>query len=346
MPENSANVVTRNKRVTAHDVARTAGVSQATVSYVLSGRSSGQARISERTRERVLGVVAELGYVPNQTARNLRRRRTERICLVAPSLGVPYFDLMAEHIQQAAGEHGYSVVIAVAGSALREQQILNQLRRGLADGVIFVAPSFVTAGDLTALARTKLAVVVLSNHIVGSELDIVRTTERESCHDAVGYLLDRGHRRIAFLGNCSGQSVREQRLAGYRAALLAAGIAPGPELELGTTNSRERAYRRTLQLLDLTAPPTAIFAASDMAALSAIAAVRDRGLRVPDEIAVIGVGNIPEGSIMQPALTTVGVQVLVFDHISELLFGRIAGEQHGAGRTVTEQWQLIRRASA
>lgn len=336
----------KSKRITAYDVARSAGVSQATVSYILSGRGSGETRISDSTRERVLRVVAELGYVPNQTARNLRRRRTERICLVAPSLGVPYFDLMAEHIQHTAAEHGYSVVVTVAGSALREQQILNQLRRGLADGVVLVTPSYVSSAELAALARSKLAVLVLSNRFAGSEFDMVRTTESEGCRDAVDYLIDKGHRRIAFLGNCASASVRQERLASYHAALLAAGLAPSSELEFGVQNSRARAYRRTQQLLELAQPPTAIFAASDMAALSAIWAVRDRGLRVPDDIAVIGVGNIPEGSVIQPALTTVGPRELQFDHISGLLFGRIADQQALAGRTVTEPWQLIRRASA
>lgn len=339
-------MTSKNKLVTAYDVARTAGVSQATVSYILSGRGSGATRISDTTRERVLRVVAELGYVPNQTARNLRRRRTERVCLVAPSFGVPYFDLMAENIQQSANTYGYSVVVAVTGSARREQQILDQLRRGLADGVVFVTPSYLTSEELAALARGKLAVVVLSNHVAGAELDIVRTTEAEGCIEAVSYLVARGHRRIAFLGNCAAQSVRAERLACYHAALQAAGIPADPQLELGAQNSRARAYGRTQQLLELAAPPTAIFAASDMAAISAISAVRDSGLRVPDDVAVVGVGNIPEGSIMQPALTTVGPQVLAFDHISGLLFGRIAGEQHSAGQTVTERWQLIRRASA
>src|SRR5688500_10743070 len=113
----------QRKPVTSHDVARRAGVSQATVSYVLSGRRSGEPRIKDETRQRVLEAAAELKYVPNQTARSLRRRRTERVCLLLSRLGVPYYDRLVADVQQAADAHGYVVIVTVGGSAARETHV-------------------------------------------------------------------------------------------------------------------------------------------------------------------------------------------------------------------------------
>ena len=334
------------KICTAHDVARVAGVSKATVSYIVSGRRNGNARISDATRQRVLAAVAELGYVPDQTARSLRRQRTERVCVVLPNFGVPSHDLLVQQLQVAADLHGYTVIVAVASTAERERQVLDQLRRRLADGAIFVGPSHIDADDLTALAKVNVAVVVMSNQIAGPQFDAVYSSDVEACCEAVTYLLDQGHRQIAFLGQCADQGARQERFEGYRRALAQRGIEVDERLSLGSGNSREQAYRNTATLLELDEPPTAIFAASDLAAISAIWAVRDACRRVPEEVAVVGVGNIPEGKMMQPALTTVGPATLEFGYLSDLLFSRLAGDAPAEGRVYQLRPTLIRRGSA
>ncbi len=334
------------KTSTAHDVALAAGVSKTTVSYIVSGRRTGDARISDATRERVLAAVAELGYAPNQTARNLRRQRNERICLVLPSFGVPSHDLMVQQLQLAADSHGYTIIVAVASTAERERQVLDQLHRRLADGTIFIGPSHIDAGDLSRLARANVAVVVMSNQITGPDFDTVYSMGVEACREAVDYLLDCGHRRIAFLGHCADQGARQERYEGYRGALVERGIELDESLHRSGGNSREQAYRDTAALLQLETRPAAIFAASDMAAISAIWAVRDAGLRVPEDVAVVGVGNIPEGEMMRPALTTVGPAMLDFSYFSDLLFSRLAGAAPAEGRVYRQQSTLIRRGSA
>lgn len=335
-----------DKVVTAQDVAAAAGVSQATVSYILSGRSSGTSRISGATRQRVLDAIAALDYVPNGAARNLRRRRNDRVCIVLPNFGAPSHMLLVDEIQQAAERHGYTVIVTVTGTPERERQVFEQLRRRLADGAILVNPSYSTAADIATLARANLAVVVLSNHIVGPEFDVVATREVEAFEEAVAYLIERGHRRIAFLGYCAEEHARAERLAGYQSAFAAHGLALDTTLDQGHGNSREAAYRTTAALLALPERPTAIFAASDMAAISALWAVRDAGLRVPADVAIIGVGNIPEGEMMQPPLTTVGPATLEFSQMSELLFSRLGGTAPVAGRVVQQRSGLILRGSA
>lgn len=331
---------------TAHDVAQLAGVSQATVSYVLSGRSSGSDRISEATRQRILDAVAELNYVPNSVARSLRRNRTERICLILPGIGAPFYDQFVRAMNQAADAHNYSAIISIAGSADRELHILDQLQRRLADGAVFITPSHISADDLVPLVRANVALVVVSNYISGAGFDAVRTNEHAACAQAIQYLLQRGHRRIAFLGQCSSESIRLERLESYQNTLHAHGIALDPALVRGSDNAREHAYRDTQAWLQSHEHPTAIFAASDIAAISALWAVRDAGLRVPDDVAIIGVGNIPEGDITKPPLTTVGSIEPEADDILDLLFSRLRGEAPVAGRVVEHRWELIIRASA
>src|SRR5689334_20858577 len=123
---------------TTKDVARLAGVSAATVSYVLNGRRQRSSTVSAETRQRVLDAVATLGYVPNQIGRNLRLQRTERISLILPRVGVPVNDVLIRDIQRVADQHGYTVMISVVDTPEREQHMLNQLKRRLADGAIIV----------------------------------------------------------------------------------------------------------------------------------------------------------------------------------------------------------------
>jgi DNA-binding LacI/PurR family transcriptional regulator len=333
---------------TAKDVALLADVSPAAVSYVLSGRRTGNARISEETRQRILDASAKLRYVPNQAARNLRRKKTDRICLVLPTLGVPYHDLLANELNRAADAHGYSVIIAIGGTPEREAHILQQLQRRFADGVVLLMPSHIRSEDLTLLAAQNIAVVAYSNHLRGFGFDTIRTTEWQGVYSAVRYLMDKGHQRIAFLGHCASSASCDERLDAFRQAFETPHSPNGVNepLVVCGENTREQAYRHTQAFLRNDPRPTAIFAASDLAAISAIWAIRDAGLRAPQDVAVIGVGNIPEGEITRPALTTVGPSQLNFSDIPELLFSRLRSDTPLTTRVVEQRWRLISRDSA
>jgi len=330
---------------TVYDVARLAEVSEATVSYVFGGRRGGKSRISKETRQRVLEVAAELGYVPNESARSLSRQRTERICLVLPDLGVPYFDAIAKELQLVANARGYSVIIAATGSAEQEKHVLNQLRRRLADGAIIISPHYIDEDDLALLGRARLSVVVYSNRIAANGFDVVRTTEAEACEQAVQYVLEKGHRQIALLGDSS-IPIQQERLENYLNTFQQCGISIDPTLVNGDAGSRERAYHSTQSLLQLKTRPTAILTTSDSAAISAIWAIREATLHIPDDIAIIGMGNIPEGTITRPPLTTIGSETQGFSEFIHLLFSRLQGQAPSEGREHVQQWRLILRESA
>lgn len=331
---------------TSADVARMAGVSAATVSYVFSGRRGGGSRIAESTCRRVLEAAASLHYVPNQSARALRRQSTERVCLVLPRLGVPYHDLLASELQEVAQEHDYSVVITVSDTPGRRRSAVEQLRRRLADGVVFVGDTVPDEQDLAALVRANIAVTVVSDRVSAAGVDVVRTTTSEACRAAVRYLAAHGHRRIGFIGHFLPESPHNGRYEAYLAGLEDCGLPRDDRIVSAGAVSHAEAYRGAEALFELDERPTAIFAASDIAAVGSIWAARVAGLQVPDDVAVIGVGNIPEDTVIRPSLTSVGPVCERFGDITDLLFSRLQGAAPTEGRVRVQKWDLIRRESA
>ncbi|WP_220206764.1 LacI family DNA-binding transcriptional regulator [Reticulibacter mediterranei] len=339
--------MSRRTLPTTKDVARLAGVSAATVSYVLNGRRQRSNTISAETRQRVLDAVTTLGYVPNQIGRSLRLQRTERVSLILPRIGVPVNDVLIRDIQRVADQHGYTVMISVVDTPERERHMLNQLKRRLADGAIIVHGTWAEE-DFAELVQAGLPLVVQRNHVTAEGFDVVQTTEAETCYEAVSYLLCKGHRRIAFLGhfeNLPSRLEHYDRFTSYLQALKDHNIAIDERLICAGATTRNDAYQSALDLLRLQEPPSAIFAASDIAAVSAIWAAHSIGLRIPEDLALIGAGNIPEGEITDPPITTVGPADLDFTAIADLLFSRLANPEQ-EGRVYQLQWQLILRASA
>jgi DNA-binding LacI/PurR family transcriptional regulator len=331
-------------RPTTREVAALAEVSVATVSYVLNGKDG---RVGEQTRRRVLAAAEQLGYVPSSAARSLRLRRTERVCLVVGSIGVPAYDQLARDLSDEADEAGYGVMTIVVDSPARAGKAVDLLRQHVADGAI-IAPSvpYLSEGQLRTLAALPL--VVMSNAVTPGGFDVVRTTEGSASTEALDHLVATGRRRIAFLGHhheLAGEQPTE-RQAAYLAAIERHGLDHRPELVVEGADDRVTAYRATHALLSGTHRPDAIFAASDRAAISAILALRDAGVSIPDEVAVVGVGNLEEGRITSPPLTTVGPPEMDFHDTARLLFDRVLAGEQPAGRVITTEWTFIRRGSA
>lgn len=335
------------RKPTIREVAAAANVSPTTVSIVLNGSTSGGDRISAETQQRVLAKVAELGYVPNQSARSLRRQKTDRICLFFNAIGVPYNDILANELDKMAESNGFSMILAVGGSAEREHRVLDQLMRGLADGVIIVGCNDLTNEEITQLAATGCAVVLSDNHLSPRGVDQILTTEREASLAAMQYLYLKGHRQIGYIGHVCGLRYQMGR---YQSYLRFTEEYHLPVLEGYTQQdkgvSRENAFRCARRMIDLPQAPTAIFCGSDLAAISAIAGIKSAGKRVPEDVAVIGSGNIPEGQITTPPLTTIGPARLDFSAMIQMLFSRLKGQAPAQGRQHCIVWELIERGSA
>ncbi|WP_033337826.1 LacI family DNA-binding transcriptional regulator [Catenuloplanes japonicus] len=286
------------------DVAARAGVSIRTVSNVVNG----YAPVSDAMRARVEQALTELDYQPNLIARNLKQGRTGLLCLVVPELDVPYFAELARAVINAGREHGYAVMLdQTDADPERERQLLTRNSRlALFDGLI-LSPLTLSADDLRNRGN-RTPVVLLGEHVFDGSFTHVAIDNVAAARDATAHLIGLGRRRIAAIGDQpdpSGDTAR-LRTAGYRQALERAGLPYDPALVRPTARFHRRlGAAATRELMALPEPPDAIFCYNDLLALGAIRALHDAGLRVPDDVAVIGIDGIEEGEFATPSLSTV-----------------------------------------
>ncbi|OZM75915.1 LacI family DNA-binding transcriptional regulator [Pseudonocardia sp. MH-G8] len=333
-------------RPTLREVAAAAGVSVATCSYVLSGRSDRVRQLPQDTQDKVREAARRLGYAGNTAARVLRRQRTELIALVyAPPVG-PWLDRLTMQCEDVAVAHGYSVIGLPIRHAERAEHSLRVITQGYVDGVIF-APGLADGLDLDRFARSTRAIVAFSDYLEPGPADLVRNQVRAAMGEAVEHLLKIGHRRIGYLAHTGrpADAGTRDRYLGYQDALERAGVPIDPALARPGAASREEALVGARELLDAADPPTALISESDRGAIAALQVARERGLAVPDDFAVIGVGNTQEAVVSFPALTSVGMAQFDFTEIVEVLFARI-DEPDRPPRVLDLPWVLDRRASA
>jgi len=286
--------------VTIADVARLAGVSKVTVSKTLNNTG----RISEETRQRVLKAAQDLGYVANPAARRLRGARTNLIGMVLPELVSPYFAEVARAAAEAASSAGLDLgVFTTSRNPDRERERVSALTSGIADGVIIVVPTD-TAQHIAALERSRVPIVLLNHFGVATELPNVRADSYNGARAATEHLIELGHRRIGFVSGAVESSQAYERLRSYRDTMAQHNLLDSGLVRPGNFTQR-RGFEAAGELLDLPRPPTAIFAASDVTAFGVMDAVKDRGLRIPEDISVVGFDDVAAAGQSHPALTTV-----------------------------------------
>jgi LacI family transcriptional regulator len=284
---------------TINDVAKRANVSPVTVSRVLNGAPN----VNEATRARVHSAIAELGYVPNVVARSLRSRRTRSIALILPDITNPFWPTVARGVEDAAQRCGYTVLLCNSDeNAEKQARYLEVVISQQVDGVL-IAPADSDAGSLAPLRDRAIPTVVIDRRIDGWDADAVRGDSVGGAELLTRHLIELGHRRIAMLSGPAATSTSQDRLAGYQAALDAAGIAPDPDLvrfgEFRHGSGAEMAHAA----LALHPSPTAIFAANNAIALGAIQAVGECGLRVPQDVALVCFDDVSPSAQLFPFLT-------------------------------------------
>lgn len=310
---------------TIRDVAREAGVSVATVSRVFN--NSGPVRPA--TRERIDEVAKRLSYTPNGAARTLSTRRTQTVGVLLPDLYGEFFSEVIRGIDQVVQRSGWHLLVSSSHNERAEIEAALRVMRGRVDGLIVMSPDL----DAHALARNlpeQLPVVLLNCEVDGQTYDSINIDNYGGAYAVTSHLLSLGHGRIGLItGPLRNHDARE-RLRGIRAALHAAGVEPQPELELAGDFSEESAHAAAQRLLELEPRPTALVAANDSMAIGALSALRDAGVRVPEEMAVVGFDDIPIARFVTPPLTTVRVSIPQLGaRATERLFAALsAGEGH------------------
>ena len=328
---------------TIQDVAKAAGVAASTVSRFLNG----QLKVTPATEARLREAVATLGYVPNAQAKNLARGRSGAIGFVVPDISNPYFGTIADHVVEAVELRGLMVLLCSTRSqAVKEASYIDLLASGAIDGMLYLG-SFRSNARLAAAIHGGLPVVVVDEPIAGLPgVHSVVMDDYAGGYQAASYLVALGHRRIAFVSGPAELGSVTERRRGYRDALVKGGIDPEAQLNLPGQFTEQFGASALPRLLAGPEPPTAAFVASDYIALGMLSAAETHGIRVPEDLSVVGFDDIRFSQYVRPRLTTIRSPVERLAHTGvAMLFERLAGTA-GPARTEVLSVELIVRESA
>lgn len=336
-------MVIQREKTNIHDVAREAGVSSATVSRVLAGNES----VNVQLRERVLHAVERLNYQPNRIAQSLRIQRSSIIGLIIPDIQNSLFLSLSRAVEDFAYAHQLTVVLCnTDDKPEKEGSYLEIMRSQQAAGLIVVPTHAKDADVLTTVQSSGMPVVLVDREIAGFEADTVLVDNKRGAEMAIAHLIAEGYQRIAILAGPQELTPGRKRLQGYISAHRAANIDPAPELVKIGNFRRESGYELTHELMESASPPDAIFASNNLMALGSIRALHERGVRIPDSVALVSFDDMPWAEDLNPPLTAVaqpsyelGQQAL------ELLLQRIK-HPNASFRKVILQPQLIVRQSS
>jgi DNA-binding LacI/PurR family transcriptional regulator len=322
---------------------------------VLNGRYE---RMRPETTERVMQAIAQLGYTPNQLARQLKTGNVAMIGLIVPSVANPFWGAVARHVEEAAQLYGYQTLLCNGErNPEHEQRYSEILWSSGVRGIIF-GSSTLSFDHIIPLTEKGMQVVAFDRRAQSSDKVVVDSVSMDNVFGArlaVNHLLELGHQRIGFLSGPLATVSRLDRLEGYHQALRDAGITPDPELiwqgaavnSFGDIEGFELGRAGTHTLLSLPNRPTALLAVNDMYAFGAYAGARDLGLRIPESISIVGFDDlVPLTEITVPALTTVRQPLSeMMRSAVELLIGRLEKTHTGSPEQVTMKPEFVLRAS-
>jgi LacI family transcriptional regulator len=333
--------------VTMKDVARAANVSQSTVSRIL-GSAQSKIPISEETRKKVMAVIEDLGYRPNQYARSLKGGKVHVIGMMIADIGNPFYHALVRAVQDVAFKYHYDVMIANSDhDRAKEMLFCESIISRPVDGIVIV-PYHLNDQDLeTLIQRTGVVISALGSHIHHPDIDITYGDDEKASYDAVRWLIEqKGHRRIAMICADQRYPVIVRRYGAFRRAMEEAGL-PIPQDYIAASDwSVESGQQAIKQLLALPQPPTAVFAASDTIAIGALEAALEMGYCIPQDIAILGFDDIPEASWVRPRLTSVAQYPGQMGHLlAKSLFERIQDGYLGPSRHFEVPCKLIERES-
>lgn len=312
--------------VVLKDVAEHAGVSASTVSRVLAGKSY----VNEQTRQKVLEAIKLLDYRPNLLAQSLKMGTSTTIALLIPSIQNQMFPDIVRGAEDAARKAGYTVILCNTDEDIDvEKRYIENLRTRLVDG--FLVASMTPASQHIRQLREDGCPVVLTSRALGDEIDAVVIDNEEAAYKATNYLVRTGHQRIAIALGRAELPIYQERFSGYKKALEAAGLSFDERLVIHETNGTNSFYSLIHSLLKSGVRPDAVFATSDPKAFVVMRALFDKGLRVPDDVSVIGLDNVEMSALIEPPLSTVGQPLYEIGKLAaQKLFSQIRyKEEHG-----------------
>jgi DNA-binding LacI/PurR family transcriptional regulator len=329
-----------SKAVSIKDIARAAGVHHSTVSRALKGQS----RVSRQTADRIRRIALDAGFTVSAVARSLATQRTAMIGVVVTTITDPFHHEIIAGLDEVATAHDYSVIVADSqGEPEREVKVVRSLHERRVDAIV-VLSSRVGARYMSLLTERRVPIVLVNNQRRDAAVHALTIDNVDAAYAAMQHLLNLGHRRIAYVGNRNGVYSDTERLAGYRQALIDAGIAFNSDLVQHRDNSPDGGSAAMTSLLDLAAPPTAVFCYNDMMALGAYHAARGRA-RVPQDVSIVGFDDLFFARFLDPPLTTTAQPTrLMGQKAMHIALGLLDGKT--TERVVHVKGQLVVRSSA
>jgi LacI family transcriptional regulator, galactose operon repressor len=329
-------------RATIREIASAAGVSIATVSRVINGRPD----VAPDTREAVLQVVREHGFATNRSARALSGGRTGLVGVTLPIVQAAYFAFILAGSAEALYEQDMRVVLCpTLHEHEREVTLLDRLMHGTTDGAVLMLPEE-TNEELKALQRMDYPFVVVDPRVPLDEgIPAVSAAHASGARAAVEHLLQLGHRRIGAITGPPAWMATTERLQGYKGALAAAGVMPDPALIIQSNFEMAGGESAARRLLAAKERPSAIFAFNDNAAVGVLQVARELGLRVPEDLSVVGFDDSEQAAIVTPALTTVRQPLAEMGRMAVSLLLRLLENQRVEGLKVELATRLVVRAS-
>jgi LacI family transcriptional regulator, fructose operon transcriptional repressor len=326
--------------VSIKEVAEAAGVSTATVSRVLSNGL----HVRSEVRARVMAAVERLGYRPNLVARSLRSQQSNTLGLIVSDIRNPFFTSISRAVEDVAYEQGFSIFLCNTDENPEKEAIYLHLMRdeGVA-GVIF-SPTRQTVATFSA-SNLNFPTVVLDRSIPNGDVDVVVLDNVDAAYRLTTHLIENGYQRIAALCGETSTTGQERRL-GYEKALRAHGLSPGSELAKYVRPKIEAGYAAALKMLDSAPPPEAILTTNSLLGAGALQAIRERGLTVPDDIALVTFDETTWASLVQPSITLIAQPTYeIGKTATELLLQRVADPDRPTRQVILKGQLLVRGSS-
>jgi len=293
----------RNAQATIRDLALKLNISISTVSRALRNAPD----VNPETKKAVLELARSLNYEPNRVAQSLRIKKTNTLGVVVPEINLHFFSTMISGIQEYAASHGYSIMICQSMESLKtEKSNIQMLVSNRVDGLLISLSSETkTYEHLEQLIQKKIPIILFDR--ISDELDVskVIVDDRDGAFKGVELLLKTGCRRIAYIGGPENLYVSNQRMKGYLDALQSYNIQPDAMLISHCHELHDEPVEVAKQLLDMPERPDAIFCMNDPVAIIVMQVLKGRGIRIPDEISIVGFTNEPVSQYIEPSLTTI-----------------------------------------
>ena len=328
---------------TLKDVANKANVSISTVSRVINK----EPLVKPKTKERVEAAISELNYLPNRVAQRLRSIHTKNklIGLVLPDIQNPFYVDVVRGVEECAYQHNFAVMIGNFDQDERKEKLyLDILQSESMDGLI-VAPSHGRDKHIAQVVDNGYSVVCIDRGLIGMDVDVVKVNNEAGAYGAIDYLIGLGHRKIAHITGHPQIPTTIERVAGYEGAMIENGIEIDARLIKSSNSDYQSGAALMQELLDLPDPPTAVFTANNLLTLGALKTIHKNGIRIPDDISIVGFDDMYWSMSLNPPLTAVRQSGYdIGNKAAELLLQKIANPDRQTSSLVLDTELIVRQS--